>query len=131
MPLSFTVSSSSSHPFPSPTHHTDLDFDSFSTQWHRSRRNAENLEKFTKSTTINLINEPRQGKPLLVLDLDGHVRQHIWIAPPLRGARVRLCRDVWSEHHRLDYSTQLQEAVCVRVWDDAEHTPHAFAWHIV
>ena len=24
-----------------------------------SRRNAENLEKFTKSTTINLINEPR------------------------------------------------------------------------
>ena len=54
---------------------------------------------------------------LLVLDLDGHVRQHIWIAPPLRGARVRLCRDVWSEHHRLDFSTQLQEAVCVRVWE--------------
>ena len=48
----------------------DLDFTSFSTHWHRSRRNADNLEKFTKSTTINLINAPRPGKPLLVLDLD-------------------------------------------------------------
>ena len=48
----------------------DLDFSSFSTQWHRSRRNAEQLVKFTNSTTINLIKPPRSGKPLLVLDLD-------------------------------------------------------------
>ena len=48
----------------------DLDYAAISEQWHRSKRNAEKLEKFTAKTEINWINERRPGKPLLVLDLD-------------------------------------------------------------
>ena len=48
----------------------DLDYAALSEQWHRSKRNAEKLKKFTAKTKINWINEPRAGKPLLVLDLD-------------------------------------------------------------
>jgi ubiquitin-like domain-containing CTD phosphatase 1 len=32
--------------------------------------NGENLKKFTDSTMVHIMNEPREGKPLLVLDLD-------------------------------------------------------------
>lgn len=32
--------------------------------------NGENLKKFTENTTVYIMNEPREGKPLLVLDLD-------------------------------------------------------------
>ena len=47
----------------------DFDYSAFSTQWHRSRRNAEKLAKFTASTEVNWITPAREGKPLLVLDL--------------------------------------------------------------
>jgi len=48
----------------------DLDFSAGSTEWFRHVTNEENLRKFTESTEIHVMNEPRQGKPLLVLDLD-------------------------------------------------------------
>mmetsp|Transcript_17294 Transcript_17294/g.25550 ORF Transcript_17294/g.25550 Transcript_17294/m.25550 type:complete len:392 (+) Transcript_17294:124-1299(+) len=48
----------------------DLDFCAGSTEWIQHVANEENLRKFTESTQIHVINEPRQGKPLLVLDLD-------------------------------------------------------------
>ena len=32
--------------------------------------NGENLKKFTEHTAVHIMNEPREGKPLLVLDLD-------------------------------------------------------------
>ena len=48
----------------------DADFELLSARWHRSRRNAAQLAKFTASTTINWIAPRRPGKHLLVLDLD-------------------------------------------------------------
>ena len=48
----------------------DADFVALSARWHRSRRNAEKLAKFTASTEINWITPHRPGKKLLVLDLD-------------------------------------------------------------
>eukprot|EP00548_Thalassiothrix_antarctica_P007418 CAMPEP_0194140438 /NCGR_PEP_ID=MMETSP0152-20130528/9987_1 /TAXON_ID=1049557 /ORGANISM="Thalassiothrix antarctica, Strain L6-D1" /LENGTH=396 /DNA_ID=CAMNT_0038838685 /DNA_START=26 /DNA_END=1213 /DNA_ORIENTATION=+ len=48
----------------------DLEFSAGSTEWFRHAANEDNLRKFTESTQIHVMNEPRQGKPLLVLDLD-------------------------------------------------------------
>lgn len=48
----------------------DADFLTLSAEWHRSRRNAATLEKFTRNTEINWITPRRPGKALLVLDLD-------------------------------------------------------------
>ncbi len=48
----------------------DLDFNAGSSEWLRHVANGENLKKFTESTAIHIMNEPRPGKPLLVLDLD-------------------------------------------------------------
>ena len=48
----------------------DLDFNAGSDQWLQHVANGENLKKFTDSTQIHIMNEPRPGKPLLVLDLD-------------------------------------------------------------
>lgn len=48
----------------------DTDYAALSDQWHRSRRNAQQLAKFTDKTEINWITPHRPGKRLLVLDLD-------------------------------------------------------------
>jgi hypothetical protein len=40
------------------------------TQWLQHVANGENLKKFTEATEVFVMNEPREGKPLLVLDLD-------------------------------------------------------------
>lgn len=48
----------------------DLDFNAGSEEWLRHVANGENLKKFTADTLIHIMNPPRQGKPLLVLDLD-------------------------------------------------------------
>lgn len=39
-------------------------------KWIQHKANGDNLKKFTESTTIHIMNEPRTNKPLLVLDLD-------------------------------------------------------------
>lgn len=39
-------------------------------QWLQHVANGENLKKFTETTAIHIMNQPRQGKPLMVLDLD-------------------------------------------------------------
>jgi ubiquitin-like domain-containing CTD phosphatase 1 len=41
-----------------------------SSEWLNHVANGENLKKFTEHTQVYLINPPREGKPLLVLDLD-------------------------------------------------------------
>ena len=48
----------------------DLDFNAGSDEWLAHVANGENLAKFTDNTECHIINEPREGKPLLVLDLD-------------------------------------------------------------
>jgi len=48
----------------------DLDFNAGSEEWLEHVATGCNLKKFTELTMINIINEPRPGKPLLVLDLD-------------------------------------------------------------
>lgn len=48
----------------------DLDFNAGSPEWLQHKANTNNLEKFTKNTPIHVMNAPRPGKPLLVLDLD-------------------------------------------------------------
>jgi ubiquitin-like domain-containing CTD phosphatase 1 len=48
----------------------DLDFNAGSSEWLQHVANGENLKKFTEHTAVNIMNEPREGKPLLVLDLD-------------------------------------------------------------
>lgn len=48
----------------------DLDFNAGSEEWLRHVANGENLRKFTAETVIHIMNPPREGKPLLVLDLD-------------------------------------------------------------
>jgi ubiquitin-like domain-containing CTD phosphatase 1 len=48
----------------------DLDFNAGSQEWLQHVANGENLKKFTEATIIHVMNEPRPGKPLLVLDLD-------------------------------------------------------------
>ena len=42
----------------------------FVLQWLEHIANEENLRKFTSETQIHLMNQPRENKPLLVLDLD-------------------------------------------------------------
>ncbi len=39
-------------------------------KWLQHVANGENLKKFTEHTAVHIMNEPRDGKPLLVLDLD-------------------------------------------------------------
>jgi ubiquitin-like domain-containing CTD phosphatase 1 len=39
-------------------------------QWLQHVANGENLKKFTETTEVFVMNAPREGKPLLVLDLD-------------------------------------------------------------
>mmetsp|Transcript_9217 Transcript_9217/g.19732 ORF Transcript_9217/g.19732 Transcript_9217/m.19732 type:complete len:398 (+) Transcript_9217:83-1276(+) len=48
----------------------DFDFNAGSDEWLQHVANADNLAKFTERTDVHIINEPREGKPLLVLDLD-------------------------------------------------------------
>lgn len=48
----------------------DLDFNAGSTEWLQHVANGENLKKFTANTSVYIMNEPRENKPLLVLDLD-------------------------------------------------------------
>jgi len=48
----------------------DLDFTAGSQEWLAHVATGQNLKKFTESTAINIIAEPRAGKPLMVLDLD-------------------------------------------------------------
>ena len=48
----------------------DLDFNAGSTEWLQHVAKEENLKKFTEKTEIHIMNPPRAGKPLLVLDLD-------------------------------------------------------------
>jgi ubiquitin-like domain-containing CTD phosphatase 1 len=48
----------------------DLDFNAGSDEWLAHVANGENLAKFTENTECHIINPPREGKPLLVLDLD-------------------------------------------------------------
>merc|ERR1719410_485055 len=48
----------------------ELDFTAGSEEWVEHLATGENLKNFTESTTIHVMNEPRDGKPLLVLDLD-------------------------------------------------------------
>lgn len=39
-------------------------------KWLQHVAKEENLKKFTEKTVVHIMNEPREGKPLLVLDLD-------------------------------------------------------------
>ena len=48
----------------------DLDFNAGSAEWLQHVANGENLKKFTATTELHIMNQPRSGKPLLVLDLD-------------------------------------------------------------
>jgi ubiquitin-like domain-containing CTD phosphatase 1 len=48
----------------------ELDFNAGSPEWLQHRANGENLKKFTAQTPVHIMNPPREGKPLLVLDLD-------------------------------------------------------------
>jgi ubiquitin-like domain-containing CTD phosphatase 1 len=48
----------------------ELDFNAGSPEWLQHKANGENLKKFTERTPIHIMNPPRDGKPLLVLDLD-------------------------------------------------------------
>jgi ubiquitin-like domain-containing CTD phosphatase 1 len=48
----------------------ELDFNAGSPEWLQHKANGENLKKFTAETPVHIMNPPRDGKPLLVLDLD-------------------------------------------------------------
>jgi len=48
----------------------DIDFNAGTEEWLAHVAKGENLKKFTESTLIHIMNEPRAGKPLMVLDLD-------------------------------------------------------------
>ena len=48
----------------------DLDFNAGSQEWLHHVAKEENLKHFTEKTVVHIMNEPRPGKPLLVLDLD-------------------------------------------------------------
>lgn len=48
----------------------DLDFNAGSSEWLQHVANGENLKKFTETTAVHIMNQPRPGKRLLVLDLD-------------------------------------------------------------
>jgi len=48
----------------------DFDFTAESEEWIKHVANGDNLRKFTESTQIHIIHQPRLGKPLAVLDLD-------------------------------------------------------------
>ena len=48
----------------------DLDFNAGSEEWVNHKAKEDNLQKFTEKTECHIINPPREGKPLLVLDLD-------------------------------------------------------------
>mmetsp|Transcript_12136 Transcript_12136/g.21597 ORF Transcript_12136/g.21597 Transcript_12136/m.21597 type:complete len:384 (+) Transcript_12136:115-1266(+) len=52
----------------------DLDFNAGSDEWINHKAKEDNLQKFTESTDVHIINPPRSAnniqKPLLVLDLD-------------------------------------------------------------
>lgn len=48
----------------------DLEFSAGSDQWFHHKANEENLRKFSASTPIHILHPPREGKPLMVLDLD-------------------------------------------------------------
>jgi len=48
----------------------NFDFNAGSKEWIQHVATGENLRNFTEKTSVNIMNEPRDGKPLLVLDLD-------------------------------------------------------------
>lgn len=48
----------------------ELDFNAGSDLWVQHVANQENLKSFTEKTSVHIMNPPRPGKPLLVLDLD-------------------------------------------------------------
>jgi len=48
----------------------DLEFTAGSEPWLQHVANQENLKKFTQKTQIHVMNDPRDNKPLMVLDLD-------------------------------------------------------------
>lgn len=48
----------------------DLDFNIGSSEWKEHFVNRKNLLKFTNSTDVHIMNPPRKGKKLMVLDLD-------------------------------------------------------------
>ncbi|CAM9418694.1 unnamed protein product [Sphacelaria rigidula] len=48
----------------------DLDVSHASDEWRHAIENSENLIKFSEKTELHFINPPRDGKALLVLDLD-------------------------------------------------------------
>lgn len=48
----------------------ELEFNAGSVEWLSHVSTGENLKKFTAETEIHIMNEPRKGYPLLVLDLD-------------------------------------------------------------
>mmetsp|Transcript_10517 Transcript_10517/g.15836 ORF Transcript_10517/g.15836 Transcript_10517/m.15836 type:complete len:481 (-) Transcript_10517:262-1704(-) len=48
----------------------DIDFNIGSSEWKEHFVNKQNLIKFTNSTEVHIMNPPREGKKLMVLDLD-------------------------------------------------------------
>jgi ubiquitin-like domain-containing CTD phosphatase 1 len=48
----------------------ELDFNAGSAEWMNHVANEANLRDFTERTSVHIMNPPRDGKPLLVLDLD-------------------------------------------------------------
>lgn len=48
----------------------DLDVSHVSEAWRQAIENSDNLAKFTEKTELHFMNPPRDGKSLLVLDLD-------------------------------------------------------------
>jgi ubiquitin-like domain-containing CTD phosphatase 1 len=48
----------------------ELDFNAGSAEWMQHVANEANLRDFTEKTAVQIMTPPREGKPLLVLDLD-------------------------------------------------------------
>ena len=48
----------------------DLDWNAGSAEWLHHKAAQDNLKKFTAQTPVHVMHPPRDGKPLLVLDLD-------------------------------------------------------------
>ena len=73
----------------------DLDFNAGTDEWLRHVANEANLRDFTERTAVHLMNEPREGFPLLVLDLDhtpAGLRPAGGSGTPARSRRARPSR---------------------------------------
>ena len=89
-----------------------------SEEWRRAVSNGENLRKFTESTTVNVINPPRDGKKLLVLDLD-----HALLDPGDKLSNF-LCRKIPFRGHRYARKARLNIHKELRAQAGGAVSPH-------